>query len=150
MKKVLYVDMDNVLVDFQSGVDKLSRDVVREYEGHLDDVPGIFKNMEPMPGAVDSFKELAVRFDTYVLSTAPWKNPSAWSEKVLWIKHYIGPAAEKRLIITHHKNLNFGDYLIDDRTDRGQDSFKGELILFGSEKFPDWPAVMEYLRGRES
>ena len=32
------------------------------------------------------------------------------------MKKYLGEIAYKRLILTHHKNLNFGDFLIDDRT----------------------------------
>jgi len=55
----------------------------------------------------------------------------------LWVKKYLGTLAHKRLILTHHKNLNLGDYLIDDREKRGADKFQGELILFGSENYPD-------------
>ena len=53
--------------------------------------------------------------------------------------------AYKRLIIAHHKNLLRGDYLIDDREKNGAKEFEGELILFGSEKFPDWRSVLKYL-----
>ena len=115
MKKIVYVDMDNVLVDFQSAFPKLSKKVLNEYENNKDDIPGIFALMEPMPSAIVSFIELTKHFDTYILSTAPWNNSSAWSVKLLWVKKYIGEHALKRLILTHHKNLNMGDYLIDDR-----------------------------------
>ena len=144
-KKILYVDMDNVLVDFQSGISKLSKEVINEYESNLDEVPNIFSLMEPLEGAIDSFKILSQRYDTYILSTAPWKNSSAWSDKVKWVQKYLGESAYKRLILTHHKNLNQGDYLIDDRTKNGAGEFKGELIQFGTEKFPDWKSVCSYL-----
>jgi 5'(3')-deoxyribonucleotidase len=49
------------------------------------------------------------------------------------------------LILSHHKNLNHGDYLIDDRTKNGAGEFKGELIQFGADKFPDWKSVCSYL-----
>ena len=101
--------------------------------------------MEPLEGAIDSFKILSQRYDTYILSTAPWENSSAWSDKVKWVKKYLGENAYKRLILTHHKNLNHGDYLIDDRKKNGADAFKGELIHFGTEKFPDWKSVCSYL-----
>ena len=39
MKKIIYIDMDNVLVDFKTGISKLSKSIQDEYEGHLDDVP---------------------------------------------------------------------------------------------------------------
>lgn len=102
--------------------------------------------MAPMPKAVEAFKELSDLFDTYILSTAPWENPSAWSDKLLWVKNYIGEKAHKRLILSHHKNLNDGAYLVDDRTENGADAFAGEHIHFGTSKFPDWDAVLEYLR----
>jgi 5'(3')-deoxyribonucleotidase len=53
--------------------------------------------------------------------------------------------AYKRLILTHHKNLNKGDFLIDDRPNNGACDFEGELILFGSAEFPNWKAVRDYL-----
>jgi len=39
-----------------------------------------------------------------------------------------------------------GDYLIDDRTVNGAGEFKGELIQFGTEKFPNWEVVLDYLK----
>ena len=50
------------------------------------------------------------RYDLYILSTAPWGNPSAWTDKLEWIKkHFDSDRPEgtfyKRLILTHHKNL---------------------------------------------
>jgi 5'(3')-deoxyribonucleotidase len=146
MKKILYIDMDNVLVDFPSGIAKIERSLREEYEERLDDVPGIFSMMEPMPGAIEAFKELSEMYDTYILSTAPWENPSAWSDKLLWVKKYIGEKAYKRLILSHHKNLNDGAFLVDDRLKNGVDKFKGEHIHFGTEQYPDWDSVLVYLR----
>lgn len=34
-KPILYIDMDNVLVDFQSGINNLSEYEKREYEGDM-------------------------------------------------------------------------------------------------------------------
>lgn len=96
-------------------------------------------------GAIESFNKLSKIYDTYILSTAPWNNPTAWRDKLEWVKKYLSDVAHKRLIITHHKNLNKGDYLIDDRIKNGSGEFKGELILFGSEKFLDWHTICEYL-----
>ena len=142
---IVYVDMDNVLVDFRSGIERLDAHVVEQYEGRLDDVPGIFALMDPVPDAIESFHYLAGLYDTYILSTAPWANPTAWSDKLLWVQRHLGDAAYKRLILTHHKHLNDGDYLIDDRTKNGADRFRGEHIHFGSSAFPDWNAVTRYL-----
>jgi len=93
--------------------------------------------MEPMAGALEAFSELTPLFDTYILSTAPWENPSAWSDKLRWVKKHLGNAARKRLILSHNKHLNSGDYLVDDRHNaNGSDRFLGELIHFGSPASP--------------
>lgn len=144
-KKILYLDMDNVLVDFPSGIERLAPEIKKQYENDLDEVPGIFSLMDPMPGAVDAFKRLSTEFDTYILSTAPWENTTAWSDKLLWVKKYLGDPAWKRLILTHHKNLNMGDFLVDDRTKNGAGLFRGKHIHFGQDPFLDWEAVVNYL-----
>lgn len=147
-KKTLYVDMDNVLVDFQSGLAAVPAATLAKYTGHEDDIPSLFAKMVPVAGAIESFRELAGLFDTFILSTAPWNNPTAWSDKLLWVQKHLGEVARKRLILTHHKNLNRGDFLIDDRTKHGVDRFAGEHIHFGSARFPDWRTVTAYLRTR--
>jgi 5'-nucleotidase len=143
--KILYFDMDNVLVDFPSGIAQLTPETQKEYEGRLDEAPGIFALMTPLDGAIDAFETLSKVYDSYLLSTAPWENSSAWSDKNEWVKKYLGEPAHKRLILSHHKNLNRGDYLIDDRTANGAGEFQGEHIHFGTEKFSDWKSVLEYL-----
>ena len=143
--KTLYIDMDNVLVDFQSGIDQLVEKTKVEFDGRLDEVPGIFSLMKPMEGAIEAYKELSQKYDTYILSTAPWENPSAWSDKVLWVKKYLGKEAYKRLILSHNKQLNKGDYLIDDRPHNGAEDFEGEWIRFGSGEFGDWELVERHL-----
>lgn len=145
MKKILYFDMDNVLVDFPSAFQHLDPKTMEEYKGRLDEVPNIFGLMQPMPMAIEAFEQLSQQFNSYILSTAPWDNPSAWQDKVKWVKKYLGQVAHKRLILSHNKHLNMGDYLIDDRTKNGAAEFKGEHILFGGEDFPDWPTVLDYL-----
>lgn len=145
-KPIIYVDMDNVLVDFPSAFPFLSKETMEAYEGRLDEVPGIFSLMKPVEGAIEAYRFLAEHFDVYILSTAPWKNPSAWSDKLLWVQEYLGDVAYKRLILTHHKDLNRGDFLIDDRTKNGASGFQGTHILFGSAQFPNWDAVLNYIK----
>ena len=144
-KKRVFVDMDNVLVDFESGLAQVSEEVKQEYEGHLDEIPGLFGLMKPMPGAIEAMHELQKHYDLFILSTAPWKNPSAWSDKVSWVTKFLDDVFHKRMVITHRKDLCQGDYLIDDRGKNGTSEFSGEWIEFGSEKFPDWNSVLKYL-----
>ncbi|HRH46361.1 MAG TPA: hypothetical protein PKY82_32245 [Pyrinomonadaceae bacterium] len=148
-KKIVYVDMDNVLVDFPHGIESISEEDKIKYEGNYDECPNIFSLMRPIPDAIESFHILAKHFDVYILSTSPWHNPSAWQHKLEWVQKYLGENNEappyKRLILSHHKNLNKGDFLIDDRTKNGADKFEGEHIHFGTKKFPDWKSVVEYL-----
>jgi 5'(3')-deoxyribonucleotidase len=80
---------------------------------------------------------------------------------VAWVQRYIGKVegepAFKRLILSHHKNLNKGDFLIDDRLASGADKFDGEHIFFGEadpdEKrpgdFPTWESVIQHFVDNE-
>ena len=101
--------------------------------------------MAPLSGALEAYRILVQHYDVYILSTAPWFNDSAWSSKILWVRKHLGDVAHKRLILSHHKNLLMGDYLIDDRTKNGAGEFTGEHIHFGTEQFPDWATVLKYL-----
>lgn len=146
-KKRLYFDMDGVIVDFDSALKLQSEETLKEYEGREDEIPGLFGQMQPMPGALEAVRKLNERYDCYILSTAPWGNPSAWSDKVIWITRYLDDVFHKKMVITHCKHLCKGDILIDDRDKHGVRDFEGEWIHFGSERFPDWDSVLDYLIG---
>ena len=155
MKKIVYIDMDRTVVDFISGINKLTKEDREEYKGEEDNHPQIFSMMEPMPGALDAIEKLNEKYNLYLLSTAPWSNPNAWKHKREWVGKYFGDNKEaifwKKLILSHHKNLNLGHYLIDDRPfHNGADNFYGELIHFGSEKYPDWDSVPSYLMNKDT
>lgn len=156
-KKILYIDMDGVIVDFESAFDRLDSETRAKYSGIEDQIPGLFALMDPIPGAIEAVTELTDLFDTYVLSTVPWGNTSGASQKIEWIQrhfgHEKGTPLWKRVILSHHKHLNRGEFLIDDRSRNGAEEFGdhnpgGEWIHFGTEKFPDWAAVVDYLRQR--
>lgn len=147
-KKILYFDMDGVLVDFKSALRKLDLSEDDGFPG--DEVPGIFDLMDPMPGALEAVATLAPLYDVYIPSTSPWTNATALPGKLAWIKRHFGEdhvnPFYKKVLFSHHKHLNVGDYLVDDRpTKRGADRFTGELIHFGSPEFADWGAVTQYL-----
>lgn len=155
-KTKIFVDMDGVLVNFQSGIDKLDEVTKREYadngkgEAHYDDVEGIFATMDPMPGALDGVRALkAMGYDLYILSTAPWGNPSAWADKVAWVTKHLNDVFCKKMIITHCKGLLAevdGAYLIDDRTGHGASDFGERHIHFATAEFPDWNTVVGHFQ----
>ena len=80
-KQVIYVDLDGVLVDFQSGIDKLTDEEIITYDGRYDEVPNIFSLMEPMPDALNAFKLLSEAIGP-VLSKA-----SQESEPIRTLRH---------------------------------------------------------------
>ena len=133
-----------MLVDFPSAFARVPEETLREYGEDKDEIPGIFALMDPVPGAIEAFHALAEVFDVYLLSTAPWENSSAWSDKLEWVKKHLGEKAKKRLILSHNKNLNRGDFLVDDRLANGAGEFTGTLITFVPNK-TSWPDLVKEL-----
>jgi 5'(3')-deoxyribonucleotidase len=161
---IIYIDMDNVIVDFKTGIKKikptLTAEQIKFYDDNngWDEVPGIFGLMEPVAGAIDAIEKLSKNFDVYILSTAPWKNHTAWNDKNKWVRKHFegidnkGHHLHKRLILSHHKDLHVGDWLIDDRKANGAAAWGDKLIQFGpadpkedrAGDFPDWKSVLAY------
>ena len=135
-KKIVWLDMDGVLVNFRKGVDEIlerNPEFKEKYKGEYDRMHGVFRNPPPIDGAIEAVKKLAEsgKYELYIASTAPWDNPESATDKRYWIEKYFGDLFKKKMVITHLKNMLIGDYLIDDRTKNGAGEFKGELIHFG-------------------
>ncbi len=73
-----------------------------------------------------------------------WKVPESYMDKRIWIKDHFGDDFNKRLTLTHRKELSIGDFLIDDRLKNGAEKFTGKHIHFGTELFPNWYSVLKY------
>ena len=159
MKKILFLDMDGVIADFDLGVNLLypgldtKGDHLRDYEERsrlVDEIceanPLIFHDLPPIPDALESVNQLFPLFDVYFLSTPMWNVPDSFTGKRIWLEKHFGDLATKKLILTHRKDFVMGDFLVDDRYKNGSAEFKGEFIHFGSDKFPDWKRVLEYLK----
>jgi 5'(3')-deoxyribonucleotidase len=135
-KKILYIDMDGVLVDFASEMNHFYESYTgykNLYKKNPDEIPNIFKSPLPIPGAIDAVKMIAEsnQFEILIATTSPWNNHDALIHKRLWIEKYFGDLFKKKMVITHRKDLLYGDYLIDDREANGAIDFKGELLSFG-------------------
>lgn len=155
-KQILYIDMDGVICNFigyiqsklphifEPGYNADEKDAAIDAYMQLN--PHLFEFLEPMPDAIESVKELSKHYDVFFLSTPPYDLPMAYTSKRLWLEKYFGELANRKLILTHRKDLCIGDYLIDDRTKNGAGKFKGELITFGeSEGKCNWKDVCNYL-----
>ena len=145
--KFLYIDLDGVVADFVSAMNTHPKKNISPYDEHPDTIPHIFRGLKPINGAISAVNTLIESsiYEVYFLSTAPWGNPSAWTDKRLWLEEKFGEKINRKLILTHRKDLVKGDILIDDRPNNGAKDFEGELIKFGSTEYPNWNAVLDYL-----
>jgi putative 5''''(3'''')-deoxyribonucleotidase len=89
-KPIIYLDMDGVLVDFMSATTKVPPEMLEEFAGEYDNIPGVFALMDPMPGALEAVDKLKEKYDLYILSSSPWGNQTALGDKLAWVKQYFG------------------------------------------------------------
>lgn len=145
--KIVYVDMDDVLcyflTAFQTAVEKEPKISFPQSQY------GFFANLKPLKGAIDAMNWLyqSTQFKPYILTAPSIENPMSYTEKRVWVEQYLGMDFVERLIISRDKFLLRGDFLVDDlAVGRGQEGFQGELVQFGSDRYPNWDSVIEYLR----
>lgn len=150
--------MDGVVADFDKAIAKIEPELETrdgpDYEerSKLVDAaclkhPRIFLSLEPIPGAINAVKKLlkSDKYTVYFLSSPMWALPECFMDKRIWLEDYFGDEARHRLILTKRKDLNIGDYLIDDTTRNGVLKFRGKHIHFATPDCPDWDAVMKIL-----
>jgi len=82
--------MDGVLVDFKSGIAKLSAEDIEKHIGYYDYIPGIFATTDPIPGGVEAYMKLRETYEVYFLSRPCYMNPSSYTDKRNWIAKHIG------------------------------------------------------------
>ena len=159
MKKIVYIDLDGVTADFDKKMSELAPDLFLgdgpDYEIRSKMVDEViksnltmFQELDPIDGSIESINQLMNSFEVYFLSTPVWAVPESFSGKRIWVEKQFGDAIKKRLILTHRRDLVLGDFLIDDRLKNGAAEFKGEHIHFGSDRFPNWESVVEYLKSK--
>lgn len=157
-KKIVYIDMDGVIVDFGKAIKdwfEKHPHLVERYKTHPDHIQGLFRIAPPIEGAIEAIKKLhnSGKYELFIATSAPWGNPQSLTDKRFWLEDYFGDIFHKRLFTTHRKDLLMGDYLIDDRLKNGAGEFKGKLLRFGYDwennnspnEYPDWDSILDYL-----
>jgi 5'(3')-deoxyribonucleotidase len=137
-KKILYIDMDDTLCDFTASYKEKKTSKICHPQSQYG-----FKNLKPIEGAIDAYNELDLIYDVWILSRPSVHNPLCYTEKRVWVEEHLGFERCRKLILSPNKALLKGDFLIDDYDHPG---FEGELIKFGSKKYPDWYVVLDYLK----
>jgi len=61
-RKILYIDMDGVLVDFPSAFPQIPNDVLEKYTNDKDNIPGIFSLMQPLKDAINAYEKLSQKY----------------------------------------------------------------------------------------
>jgi 5'-nucleotidase len=156
-KKILYIDMDGVIADFDKSIIAFCPEILTDIkyqdfktkDAKIDFIceteTTFFHNLLPFEGAILAVNRLFELYEVYFLSTPIWDVPHSFTGKRIWIEKYFGALGKKKLILTHRKDLNIGDYLVDDRLRNGAGEFKGKLIHFGTDEFPNWEVTLKYL-----
>lgn len=146
MTKIVFIDLDDTLCAYSlAHRAALERRPEVPYPQSL---PGFFAGLEPISGAIEAVEALLASpcYDPYILTAPSVLNPLCYTEKRLWVEQHLGLDMTRKLIIALDKSLLRGDLLVDDFAEgRGQESFEGRLIHFGSANFPDWKAVRSEL-----
>ena len=146
-KPKLFLDMDNVLVDTLLILNAI--DMGGETVAKPDQIPGIFRDLPPVPGALDAVNKLRDYYELYILSTAPWQNASAWQDKLIWLQHHFGDDEKspfyKRVILANDKSLSRTPeaILVDDRPYHGASGWDdakmdSQWVQYGYEPKMTW------------
>jgi 5'-nucleotidase len=146
VKKIIYIDLDDTICDY-SNAHKLALKLNPEVL-FPQSQSGFFRGLLPIKGSIELMKELLASelYDPFILTAPSTLNPLCYTEKRLWVEDYLGMEYVDRLIISPRKDLLKGSYLIDDYNyGKGQELFSGEIIHFGTSKFPDWKTIKDFL-----
>ena len=143
-RKRLFIDIDGVLADIEKSYTAYKE--LHPEQPYPQSQYGFFMELDTIKDAIDTVNKLVLKYDIWILTAPSFKNPMCYTEKAYWIRKHFGEGMLEKMIICSDKSICQGEYLIDDHDyGRGQNNFTGELIHFGSDKFPDWKTVFKYL-----
>ncbi len=121
-------DMDDTLVDYTSAMIE-SYDAIRNpsYDSKVPDRSlkwinnrvnliqmqvGWWRGLKPLPLGFKIYEAAkAMGFKNHILTKGPSTKPHVWSDKVLWVRKYLGDVPTT---VTEDKGLVYGKVLVDD------------------------------------
>ena len=129
MKKVVFLDMDGVLANFEGALKEVIHDPPEMFQKDF------FLNLEPMEGSKE-FVDWAFQQDylrLYIGSKPAVKNLWSTIEKYWWIEKHF-PKLLKKMVLVCDKGLLRGDVLVDDDHARWGHKFHGLFFHFDRNK----------------
>jgi 5'(3')-deoxyribonucleotidase len=140
---IIYIDMDGVLCNYSKNRKKYQEskpEIIYPQSQY-----GFFLELEPIEGSIEAFLRLSNIHDVWILTAPSVENPMSYAEKNYWVRKYLGAKYTKKLIMCPNKSLLKGDYLIDDNEwTNWQGDFEGELLLIGSEQYPNLLSTVKF------
>lgn len=144
MRPILYLDMDEVLVNFESST-RIPLEEKKQYNHPRMYDYGFFLELTPVPGAIE-FVEFILKeeyWDVYILTQPVTNSPSSYAEKAAWVARYL-PALKGKIIMTQDKSLHYGHVLVDDNPK--WETFQGKFFLFNkTDSSKEWHRLKLYL-----
>lgn len=160
-KPIIHIDMDDTIYDYSGAIEKGHQELINPNTGEPFNAiqkqfpqarEGFFLGLEPITDAIPVVSKLRddIRIQTFICSAPSLENLHSYSEKPACIGRDFGAEMVKNLLLAYNKgNPIFGDILIDDHSSgRGQEHFMGEIIKIGTDKYPDWKTIDQYLEQR--
>lgn len=153
-KKILFMDMDGPLAEFEKAIGK---DLDHPTRGTFETDPeminpmygeGFFRNLEVTEGAKEYMEKLRKlsSFDIYIASNAMTDEVLySPSEKYEWLAEHF-PWLVHRVMLTCDKGLLNGHYLVDDYREKWEDKFQGMYLWFDvTNPLKSWQKIYGWL-----
>ncbi len=110
-----------------------------------------FKDLDPIPGALEGIHQLHEKHDVYI-TTAAMEFELCFTDKFNWLKKHLPFISWKNIVFCGDKSIILADYLIDD-LERNLKTFTGTPLLFtaphnahveGYTRLNNWQEVTDY------
>lgn len=136
-KPIIVIHIDNTIADIKGSAQRLG---LTEDE-FKSDIRRFLRNLSPVQGVKEFMERAIMDAEVHVMIDDKESNPVCDAELIWLIAHF------KECITDVHvmKRQSVGDYFIHAEPVSIEDWRKDADIAFGSEKYPDWDAVLNRL-----